>query len=68
MSLTLADKRYLRAMVRSEIQKVIMEASEQQVGPTQGGYDGATEFKEDEWSEDSRRVVVGFHAPAVAER
>ena len=63
MSLTLADKRYLRAMVRSEIQKVIVEASAHAIGPVQGNYDSATEFKDDEWAEDSRRIVVGFHAP-----
>lgn len=58
--LTTADKKWIRAMVRAEIRKVIEEiATSEQVG----GYDGATEVKEDEWAEEGRKKRrVGFRA------
>lgn len=63
MSLSAADKRYLRKMVKEEIDRAIHDFVEGQ-HTTQGGYDGATPVTDDDWAEDGRRRV-GFVSPTA---
>lgn len=55
--LTPADKKWLRTMVRAEI----AAALEEQVHPTQGGYDGATSYVDDGDNGDDVEVKAAKH-------
>lgn len=55
------DKAWLRKTIRAEIDALLKDMIE---GQQMGGYDGATEIKEDDWSEDGtkrkgRRIGFG---------
>lgn len=57
--LTREDKAWLRKMLRAEIDALLKDMIE---GQQMGGYDGATEVKEDDWSDDGKRKRrrIGF--------
>ena len=62
--LNAADKRWLRKILRAEIASLLEDMIKGQAEQL-GGYDGATEYKDDEWAEESetpkkRRRRIGF--------
>lgn len=58
MTISVSDKRWIRKMVREEFRTIIDEMISEEKTQT-GGYDGATEVKDDDWADESRRRV-GF--------
>ena len=70
MALTAADwkrlRKLMREVFRAEARSLLEDMIEGQVAQM-GGYDGATEYKDDEWAEESetpkkRRRRIGFRA------
>lgn len=60
MALSAADKRWHRKMVREEIASLLDDILAGQIQQA-GGYDGATEYKDDDWADESRkRRRIGF--------
>lgn len=49
MSLTRADKQWIRKAVREILAEVIAQEAQH------GGYDGATDVGEDEWAEEGKK-------------
>lgn len=56
-NLSADDRAWFKLTIRSILAEVI--ASEAQ----HGGYDGATEVTDDEWSEEAKRKRIGFAIP-----
>lgn len=63
MALTQKDIARLRSMFRAEVRSLLDDLI-QGHDEAMGGYDGATEVKDDDWAEDGKRRI-GFEPPTT---